>query len=97
MAVPHLPIGFPHAVYSLLGINNRDLKTMTTDISRTLRLIDILDEEDVDTSVIVNDSGIKTPEDLARLRQRGINIALVGEYLLREDDPGAVLRALLGA
>ena len=69
---PH--VGFPHAGYNLLGINNRDLTTMTTDLAHTTRLIDLVD----DPSVLVSESGIKTPADLARLRDAGVNIALVG-------------------
>ncbi|GJM19385.1 MAG: indole-3-glycerol-phosphate synthase [Phycisphaeraceae bacterium] len=87
---PH--VGFPHAGYNLLGINNRDLTTMTTDLAHTTRLVDLVD----DPTVLVSESGIKTPGDLARLRDAGVNVALVGEHLMREPDPGAALRALLG-
>ncbi|MHC4427566.1 MAG: indole-3-glycerol phosphate synthase TrpC [Planctomycetota bacterium] len=84
-------IGFPHAGYSLLGINNRNLKTMETDVSHILRLVEFVENR----SVVVCESGIQSPADLARLRQRGINIALVGEHLLRASDPGDALRELL--
>lgn len=86
---PH--IGFPHPTYCLLGINNRDLRTMTTDVQHTLRLVDLVD----DPSVLVSESGIKTPDDLSRLRRHGVRIALVGEHLMREPDPGAALAKLL--
>ncbi len=86
---PH--IGFPSRSYCLLGINNRDLETMTTDLNHTLRLVDLVD----DPSVLVSESGIKTPGDLARLREEGVRIALVGESLMREPVPGDALRALL--
>ena len=89
-------IGFPHAGYSLLGINNRDLKTMTTDISHTLRLMDMMAENSVDPSVIVSESGIRTTDDLKRLRNHGINISLVGQHLLEQPDPGQALKKLLG-
>jgi indole-3-glycerol phosphate synthase len=85
-------IGFPHAGYSLLGINNRNLETMETDLSHTFRLLDMLE----DTRAVVSESGIKTPDDLARLRRHGVNIVLVGEHLMRQDDPGEALKALLG-
>jgi indole-3-glycerol phosphate synthase len=85
-------IGFPHAGYSLLGINNRDLKTMKTDLSHTFRLLEFVEQR----NVVVSESGISTPADLARLRQRGVNIVLVGEHLLRQPDPGQALRVLLG-
>ncbi|MCA9287822.1 MAG: hypothetical protein KDA05_04510 [Phycisphaerales bacterium] len=46
--------------------------------------------------VLVAESGIKAPADLARLRSAGVRAALVGESLMRAEDPGAALRALLG-
>ncbi|MCA9290502.1 MAG: indole-3-glycerol phosphate synthase TrpC [Phycisphaerales bacterium] len=84
-------IGFPHSGYSLLGINNRDLKTMTTDLSHTLRCVDFID----DRSVVVSESGIRTPQDLMKLRMHGIQAVLVGEHLLRQPDPGDALADLL--
>ncbi|MFG0305620.1 MAG: indole-3-glycerol-phosphate synthase [Phycisphaerales bacterium JB040] len=88
---PH--IGFPHAGYNLLGINNRDLTTMTTDVSHTTRLVDLVDEP----GVLVSESGIRTPDDLARLRKAGVHIVLVGEHLMRREDPGAALAELLAS
>ena len=85
-------VGFPHAGYSLLGINNRDLKTMKTDISHTFRMLEFIE----DRKVVVCESGISSAADLARLRQRGVNIVLVGEHLLRQPNPGDALRQLLG-
>lgn len=86
---PH--VGFPHPSYSLLGINNRDLSSMKTDINHTLRLADLVE----DRSVLVSESGIRTPEDLRRLRDAGVRIVLVGEHLMRHTDPGAALSDLL--
>ena len=85
-------VGFPHASYSLLGINNRNLRTMKTSIEHSMRLAEMLE----DTSVLVSESGIRTPQDLARLRAHGIHIALVGEHLMKQPDPGVALRELLG-
>ncbi len=85
-------IGFPHAGYSLLGINNRNLNTMETDLSHTFRLLEFV----TDPKVVVCESGIRSAADLARLRQRGVNIVLVGEHLLRQPDAGKALRELLG-
>ena len=84
-------VGFPHAGYSLLGINNRDLGSMTTDLSHTFRMLDLVE----DPRVLVSESGIRTGEDLVRLRSHGINIALVGEHLMREADPGDALASML--
>ena len=87
---PH--IGFPHPGYTLLGINNRDLRTMQTDISHTLRLLDLVD----DTRILISESGIRTHSDIERLRKAGVGIVLVGEHLMRQHDPGAALEVLLG-
>lgn len=87
---PH--VGFPHRSYSLLGINNRDLSSMTVDLNNTLRLADYVD----DRSILVSESGIKTPNDLKRLRDNGVRIVLVGEHLMRQPHPGNALRTLLG-
>lgn len=84
-------IGFPHAGYGLLGINNRDLRTMTTDLTHTFRLLDMVE----DRHIVVSESGIRTSDDLAKLRAHGVNIALIGEHLMRQPDPGAALEALL--
>ena len=46
--------------------------------------------------MVVSESGITSAGDLARLRQRGVNIVLVGEHLLRQPDPGKALRELIG-
>lgn len=86
---PH--IGFPHPSYALLGINNRDLSTMKVDLNHTLRLVDLVD----DRAVLVSESGIRTPGDLAKLRAAGVRIVLVGEHLMRQNDPEAALRELL--
>lgn len=87
---PH--VGFPHRAYALLGINNRDLDTMEVDLSHTLRLVDMVE----DTSILVSESGIKTREDAERLRRHGVRIFLIGEHLMRQDDPGLALREILG-
>ncbi|MFO0875543.1 MAG: hypothetical protein U0575_16480, partial [Phycisphaerales bacterium] len=89
-------VGFPHPGYSLLGINNRDLATMTTDIRHTFRLLDLIDDPSI-RRVLVSESGITTPLDLLRLREHGVNIVLVGEHLIRQPDPGAALRALIAS
>jgi indole-3-glycerol phosphate synthase len=77
---------------ALPGINNRDLRTMRTSIEHCMRLAEMLEN----TTVLVAEGGIETADDLRRLRAHGIHIAMVGEQLLRQDDPGAALRALLG-
>lgn len=86
---PH--VGFPHAGYGLLGINNRDLDSMTTDLNHTLRLVDLVE----DRKTLVSESGIRTREDILKLRGVGIRAVLVGEHLMRQEDPGAALAELL--
>ena len=86
---PHLRSAQAHAV--LLGINNRDLKTMTVDLGHCLRMLDQVD----DPGVVVAESGIRTAEDVARLRQAGLHRVLVGEHLMRQADVGAALRTLM--
>lgn len=87
---PH--VSFPHPAYHLLGINNRDLATQTVDINHTLRLVDLVD----DPSVLVSESGIRSSKDLANLRQQRVRIVLVGESLMKADDPGVALARLIG-
>lgn len=76
----------------LLGINNRDLRTMRVDLGQTERLLPRVPE----VSRLVSESGIRTAVDLERLRACGVRMALVGEHLMREADPGAALARLLG-
>lgn len=85
-------VGFPHPGYQLLGINNRDLKTMTTDLSHTLDLLNDVPDKDI----LVSESGIRTHDDVQRLQAAGIHRILVGEHLMRQPDVGEALRALIG-
>ncbi|MCA9303985.1 MAG: indole-3-glycerol phosphate synthase TrpC [Phycisphaerales bacterium] len=75
----------------LIGVNNRDLRTMTTDLAHTTDLVDRVP----DRSVLVSESGIRTPADLAMLRGHGVRIVLVGEHLMRQPQPGVALGELL--
>ena len=86
---PH--IGFPHPQYTLLGINNRDLRTMTTDLGHTLRMLDMVDN----TDILVSESGIRTGSDVERLVDAGVFRILVGEHLMRQPDVGAALSELI--
>ncbi len=76
----------------VIGINNRNLKTLKVDLTATFALLDSVPEE----KIVVSESGISTREDVLRLKRAGVNAVLVGEALMRESDIGSKLRELLG-
>lgn len=76
----------------LIGINNRDLKTFSTDLAVTFRLAKRIPSG----KVIVSESGIHKRDDVQKLVEAGIHAMLVGEALIRADDTGAKVRELLG-
>ena len=75
----------------LIGINNRDLKTLAVDLSATERLASLVPAE----RVLVSESGLDSAGDLARMSRAGANCFLIGESLMRADDVAAATRALL--
>jgi len=87
-------IGFPHAAYSLLGINNRDLDTFEVDIETTIRLAKLA-ELDGRPLPLVSESGIRTHQDVRRLAAAGVRAVLVGETLLRQENIAAAVDELL--
>jgi indole-3-glycerol phosphate synthase len=75
---------------TLIGINNRDLRTFETSLETTLLL-----RPDVPADrVLVTESGIATREDVTRMRAAGVDAFLVGETFMRASDPGAELARL---
>jgi indole-3-glycerol phosphate synthase len=76
-----------------IGVNNRNLKTFEVCLETSLELVERIPP----TVVRVAESGLKTPEDLARLRVAGFDAFLIGESLMRQPDPGAALESLLAA
>jgi len=74
----------------IIGINNRDLRDFSVGIGRTFVLLDSIPQQ----TLVVAESGIATVEHLERLRDHGVHAALIGERLMRADDPELALSAL---
>jgi indole-3-glycerol phosphate synthase len=77
---------------AVIGINNRDLTTLEVDPARTFELIGSLPAE----TVIVSESGLRTPEHVAAAAAAGVDAVLVGEALMRSGDIETACRALTG-
>ena len=77
----------------IVGVNNRNLRTLDVDIEASERLIGQIPED----VVAVSESGLRSAEDLVRLQALGYRAFLIGERFMVEADPGAALRDLLGA
>lgn len=74
----------------LIGINNRDLRTFEVDIKTTLCLIKMIPSK----TKVISESGIKTKEHVRLLKKAGVSGILVGETLMRSNDPLSTLRGL---
>jgi indole-3-glycerol phosphate synthase len=77
----------------LVGVNNRNLKTMATDLGTTERLAHMIPR----TKLLISESGVRTPEDVSRLRRWGARGFLVGESLMRAEDADHAVRSLVWA
>jgi indole-3-glycerol phosphate synthase len=76
----------------VIGVNNRDLRDFNVRVETSLELVEAIPEE----CIAVSESGLRTRDDLARLRSVGFDAFLVGEHLMKEPDPAVPLRALIG-
>jgi indole-3-glycerol phosphate synthase len=76
----------------LLGINNRNLRTFEVSLDTTLDLLSGIPQD----RLVITESGILAPSDVAMMRSQGVEAFLVGEAFMRAADPGAALRALFG-
>lgn len=77
----------------LIGINNRNLKTFEVTLDTTLGLLAEVPKD----RILVTESGITTPADVARMREAGVHAFLVGEAFMRAADPGEVLAKLFSS
>ncbi|MFT3802174.1 MAG: indole-3-glycerol phosphate synthase TrpC [Burkholderiaceae bacterium] len=77
----------------LLGINNRNLRTFEVSLSTTLGLLPRIPDD----RLVITESGILGPADVATMREAGVGAFLIGEAFMRAPDPGQALRELFGA
>ena len=81
------------AEVDLVGINNRNLKTFSVDLEQSVRLA-----EKIDASFLkIAESGISSPKDIQYLKQHGFDGFLIGEYFMKEADPGLAFRQFVTA
>ncbi len=75
----------------VIGINNRDLATFNVDLNTTIDLVKQIPSD----RIVVSESGIRTRDDVRRLADEGVRGFLIGETLVRADDPAGKIRELL--
>jgi len=76
----------------IIGVNNRDLRVFQVRVETSLELIEAIPEN----CIAVSESGLRTRDDLDRLRRAGFDAFLIGEHLMKAGDPATPLRELLG-
>lgn len=82
----------------LIGINNRNLETFEVDNSNTKKLLEgergeIIRQKNI---IVVGESGLFTPDDIAYVQEAGVKAVLVGESIVKQDDPGKGITGLFG-
>jgi indole-3-glycerol phosphate synthase len=75
----------------IIGVNNRNLSTFETDLATSVRLKSLLPQD----AMTVSESGINSAADLKLLASHGYNAVLIGEMLMKSDDPGSTLQRLI--
>ncbi len=75
----------------IIGVNNRDLKTLTVDINTSFELIGRIPDD----CIAISESGLRAHNDLVKLRAAGFDAFLIGTHLMLASDPAAALSALL--
>ena len=75
----------------IVGVNNRDLRDFQVHLETSLELVESIPED----CIAVSESGLHSYDDLVRLRSAGFDAFLIGEHLMKRDDPGAALASLL--
>ena len=80
-----------HSEAEIIGINNRDLNTLSTDINMTRRLRPLIPQE----RIVVSESGIKSKRDIEKLGKWGVDAVLIGEALVTAGDVRAKMKELL--
>jgi indole-3-glycerol phosphate synthase len=75
----------------ILGVNNRDLKTLTVNVEKSLELIGRIPDD----CIAVSESGLRTHDDLVKLQAAGFDAFLIGTHLMLAPDPAAALGTLL--
>lgn len=78
---------------TLVGVNNRDLRTFNTDLGHSIRMREAIPEE----CLLVAESGIRGPQDVQQLARAGVDAILVGEHLVASDNIGQAVDALMAA
>jgi indole-3-glycerol phosphate synthase len=82
----------------LIGINNRNLTNFTVDLQNTITLLAPRRQQLIDRGIlIVSESGLHTPEDLKIVAEAGVNAVLIGESLIKQDDPEQAIVNLFSA
>ncbi|MDO5768694.1 MAG: indole-3-glycerol phosphate synthase TrpC [Psychrobacter sp.] len=90
----------PYSEHNIYGINNRDLNTFSVNLDTTIQLKQILDQAFSSlpsTPLLVTESGIHGPEDVALMQANGIHQFLIGEQFMRTSHPGNALQSLLAS